>query len=599
MELKMNLSPFKRLFMRKMTPAVYYILMFLFSVGNLLIMHYYIVGHCSTETPLDCMAYTDNVLSIFIDVTVLAFVSLLITRRRLKPSLAITYAVTLCWAFSNVMYSRFFGIYMPFSAICQVSNLSDGFMIRCIVDGFRMSDLLFVIPAILFIIIYHRTDNLRPRCKSIISSFLAILLTVLSVNCCFAAKIAKSNPYCNSFMWNLNTRYYRYHMTTLFPLWATFVRGTLRMNAVMLWNDPMTAGGISEEDRKSIDLVVADHSLRKTDEFVHPEIQNIIFIIVESYLSLLSDMKVGNIEVTPNLNRLKCENNVYYNGRMKSDITIGESADGQFIYMTGLLPLRNTITVNKAQWITLPGLPKMLKYKYPKMTSRMVIPTRPTFWNQSTMTRQYGFDRLYSTSDYEKETGGTLTKEQVLYGEINDEQIFSLAMAADNKSEDRFFSLILTMSMHSPYNHVVGGDTLFADKSFPEEFNNYLTAAHYTDMHIGRYLQHLKEKGIYDNSLIIIAADHYAHDDLLDMKGKISNDVPLYIINGNIDSGNAFTGECHQLDVYTTILDLLGIETEWRGLGHTLLHKDFVPSVDDDMSNISEKIIRGDYFRKK
>jgi len=50
--------------------------------------------------------------------------------------------------------------------------------------------------------------------------------------------------------------------------------------------------------------------------------------------------------------------------------------------------------------------------------------------------------------------------------------------------------------------------------------------------------------------------------------------------------------------VYTTILDVLGIRSRWRGLGHTLLRKDYENSVTDEIESISDKIIRGDYFRR-
>ena len=83
------------------------------------------------------------------------------------------------------------------------------------------------------------------------------------------------------------------------------------------------------------------------------------------------------------------------------------------------------------------------------------------------------------------------------------------------------------------------------------------------------------------------------------MEGIVKPEIPLYIINGGIDNTTAWTGECNQLDVYTTILDVMGIENKWRGLGHTLLNKDYKNSVTEKIHEISDMIIFSDYFQEK
>ena len=83
---------------------------------------------------------------------------------------------------------------------------------------------------------------------------------------------------------------------------------------------------------------------------------------------------------------------------------------------------------------------------------------------------------------------------------------------------------------------------------------------------------------------------------MLKMDGKLSDHTPLFIINGNISQNNSWKGEFHQLDTYTTLIDLLAINEPWRGLGHTLLTTKYVNSVNDKASDISYWIIEGDYF---
>ena len=83
---------------------------------------------------------------------------------------------------------------------------------------------------------------------------------------------------------------------------------------------------------------------------------------------------------------------------------------------------------------------------------------------------------------------------------------------------------------------------------------------------------------------------------MLNMSGRVSDYTPLFIINGDIDKQTAWNKEFHQIDVFTTLLDILNIDSEWKGLGHTLLTPQYQSSVNASSSRISEMIINGDYF---
>ena len=80
------------------------------------------------------------------------------------------------------------------------------------------------------------------------------------------------------------------------------------------------------------------------------------------------------------------------------------------------------------------------------------------------------------------------------------------------------------------------------------------------------------------------------------MQGRITTDLPLFIINGNIKQEEAYFGPAEQLDVFTTILDVLQVKSSWHGFGHTLLKRDYEPSVTDDIWTMSDWIVRGHYF---
>ena len=84
--------------------------------------------------------------------------------------------------------------------------------------------------------------------------------------------------------------------------------------------------------------------------------------------------------------------------------------------------------------------------------------------------------------------------------------------------------------------------------------------------------------------------------DMLKMQGKLSDRTPLFIVNGDIDKQSAWGKDFHQIDVFTTLLDILNIDSKWKGLGHTLLNPHYKSSVDATSYRVSEWIINGDYF---
>ena len=77
--------------------------------------------------------------------------------------------------------------------------------------------------------------------------------------------------------------------------------------------------------------------------------------------------------------------------------------------------------------------------------------------------------------------------------DLNDEQVFTMALQAETTTAQPFFSLIVTMSMHNPYNKFVEHGFEIADKQYSEEYLNYLIDCHYTDAQIERYINALKE----------------------------------------------------------------------------------------------------------
>jgi len=566
-----------------------FILLFLMSVVNLLFMHHQFLHTVALEIECFKTSYIDNLLACLLDASTIYLLAWLITAGRTRISLAIAFLFTLTWSFCNVFYSRFFHQYLSWSSIGQAGNLTDSIVTESMMSGFKIIDLYYPLMAVLFFWMLFRSKGKDVKSRSI--STMAVLWSCLLAIGLAAHSLYMFHPSIG-FVYELEkTLFTPAKMNSMWPNWTVFHKGFVRKMII----EPLTGEGkmkLTPEQMAKIEKEYTDHSQRVTVRTAPEHVKNVIFILVESYLSATSDLVVDGKEITPHLNRLKHDSACYYNGHLQPDVFIGESSDGQLIYMAGLLPLHSEISVSKVRNNRIIGLPEQLKKKYPALTSYTIIPTNPTLWDQQAMTNAYGFDKLYSMIDYQAEM-----KDNDSGGFLTDKMIFAYAAKKDEGNRPPFCTLLLTMSMHMPYDKHIEHDFVIHDNSLPQAYKNYLTDCHYTDMHLGNYLQELKAKGLYDNSLIVIASDHDAHPDYLDMKDKISREIPLYIINGGIDKEKAWDGRCHQLDVYTTIIDIMGIESRWRGLGHTLLTKDYHNSVTPQIQELSDWINYGDYFK--
>ena len=553
-------------------------------------MHHYFLQTIGLEVGCFKSSLVDNLIACLLDVSVILFIAWIITLRRLRISLAITFVITLIWSFCNVFYARFFHQYLNWSSIGQAGNLSDASVVNSMLAEFHTIDLYYPIMAILFFWIFIRWRGHNTTSKSLRTIILtwlicAILGIIVHISYIF-------HPHYGVVYALEKTMFTPEKMDSMWPNWTVFHKGFFRRLVV----DQLTRDSeikLTKEQIEEIEKAYSDHSQRVTKRTAPDHIKNVIFILVESYLSVTSDLIVDGKEITPNLNKLKHDSTVYFNSHMRPNVSIGESADGQFIYMAGLLPLHSEITVSKAKRDTIIGLPEQMKKIFPDLKSYPLIPTNPSLWEQQPMTEAYGFDHLYSMIDYQAE----IDREND--GFLSDGMIFNYASFKDKSIQQPYFSLILTMSMHQPYDAFEEHGFEVTDKNLPQRYKNYLNSCHFFDMQIGKYFEELKAKGLYDNSLIIIVSDHDARPRYLDMEGKISDDIPIYIINGGFNPSEAWDGECNQLDVYTTILDIMGIDSKWRGLGHTLLKKDYQNSVTSETQELSDLIIYSNYFSTK
>jgi lipoteichoic acid synthase len=94
--------------------------------------------------------------------------------------------------------------------------------------------------------------------------------------------------------------------------------------------------------------------------------------------------------------------------------------------------------------------------------------------------------------------------------------------------------------------------------------------------------------------MIVIASDHHVHT--TDFGGGIPKDIPFFIINCDIQD-KMYKGPCNQVDLYTTLIDLLNIPNAWPGLGYSLADNRYNSLELKERWDVSELILFSDYFK--
>ncbi len=292
--------------------------------------------------------------------------------------------------------------------------------------------------------------------------------------------------------------------------------------------------------------------------------KNLIFIVVESLNAKAVSYRYGSHRLMPILSGLMDADGSISTVEMVPQIRSGLSSDGQLILNTGLYPASDCTTA----WIygtnDFPSLAKMLKKSY----SFEAIWEPEHFWNHHVTTKSYGYDAL--VSDIRKSAQGQKKGK--------DGVLFDTSLAIMDTIPHPFFALITTMSMHAPFSEKVQRPEWISDiPDIPDMMRKYLTVCHYFDTELGKFIDELKRRDIYDHSVIVIASDHDAPVD--GMTGPQGSNRIVFAA-----SNTGFTSKIEhpagQVDAFPTILEIMGRSDGYTGMGISMLNSDNTGAVD-------------------
>ena len=328
--------------------------------------------------------------------------------------------------------------------------------------------------------------------------------------------------------------------------------------------------GVSDDEKQLAENFIKTNCPTYTDNSYKTSIErpNLIFIMVESLNAWAVNLDIDGKPVTPTLNSLAADSANIVCLNVIAQVKNGHSSDGKFMYQTGLLPMIDCSVAMEYSNRTFPSLVKALKQRGYKAVE--ICGDESSLWNVENMSAAYGFDELYHHPELEEELEAANYNLDKVVMEFAEKYVPTIG--------GNFMVQIFTGLMHSPYNYDFEPATwISASKKYTQNVRNYLEKTHYFDMKLGQFLESLKQSGLYDNSVIVIASDHNELvDDEPNGRPSISengNECVFIVINGG--QGKLINGPIGQIDIYPTLLDVMGLnDYKWKGLGHSLLRYD-------------------------
>jgi phosphoglycerol transferase MdoB-like AlkP superfamily enzyme len=196
-----------------------------------------------------------------------------------------------------------------------------------------------------------------------------------------------------------------------------------------------------------------------------------------------------------------------------------------------------------------------------------------------------GIDKYYGRTEYNDES------EFDGFWGIWDEPFLQYMKKTLDQEKSPFFSTIFTVSSHEPFNIPKK-----YKKKFPEGDIPIHKCVEYTDFSLKRFFVEAKKTPWFENTIFVFVADHanaIFYKEYTEGTEHFAIPIMFYKLNSQyvgVDDDFA-----QQIDIYPTILDMIGYQKPFRSWGRSLLDKkSSTPFVMNSTGNLYQ-FSRGNY----
>lgn len=476
--------------------------------------------------------------------------------------------------YANVAFYRFFNDFITLPVLFQTSNFGElGTSVAeiiSLVDIFYFTDVILIILAAKFMPKLGEIYTVRKEARR---AYFVLALAVVFLNLGLA-ETERPQLLTRSFDRELlvkNIGTYNYHLYDIYIQSKSSAQRALADGSELVEVD---------------NYVKANQASINEEMFGKYEGRNLILVSLESLQNFVLENDMNGYEVTPFLNSLIHDEDTYFFNNFYHQTGLGKTSDSEFLVENSLFGLgRGAVFFTHGGNTYNSMAEKLGNHGY---FTNVMHANNKSFWNRDMIYQSLKIEKFYDIESYE------VNDENSVNWGLKDIPFFEQSVELMLDMPQPFYSRMITLTNHYPF-------TLDEeDKMIPEynsnsgTLNRYFQTVRYLDESVKVFFEELKEKGLYENSIIVMYGDHYGisenHNKAMAMyleKEKITpydsamlQAVPLYIHVPGSGDGQIIEKIGGQIDLRPTILHLLGIDTSNdMQLGADLFseeHEDFV-----------------------
>ena len=302
---------------------------------------------------------------------------------------------------------------------------------------------------------------------------------------------------------------------------------------------------LDKESAKEIVENVYNTGPARSPSILNVDQPNIIIIMLESFTAKLAGSLGGMQGVTPQLDSIAA------NGLSFTQIyAAGDRSEKALTSILSGYPNQGITSIIKTpnKTMHLPGLSQALEQQ--GYVTSFTYGGELEFANIKSYLLNTGFDKLTDKYSF------PLAQRTTSWG-VHDEYVFDYFLSELSAKKSPFFSMLFTLSSHEPYDvpakHFTGKDIL-------SQFKN---SVFYTDSLLGEFINKSRTAPWWQNTLIVIVADHghpLPGNDANDLPSKFH--IPLVFTGGALQLKGTINTIGSQTDIAATLLNQLNISSE-------------------------------------
>ena len=473
--------------------------------------------------------------------------------------------------FANAVFYRFFNDFITLPVLFQTSNFKDLTSSVTgnlqVVDVFFFSNVLLVYLAIRFI---PKTEDTPIRRKAARKVYFIMSAAVMMLNLGLA-EIQRPQLLTRTFDRELlvkNIGAYNYH------IYDVFIQSKSHAQRALADGSELVEVG---------NYINANYAAPDEEKFGIAEGRNVIAVSLESLQSFVINEEMNGQVITPFLNELSKDPDTFYFSNFYHQTGLGKTSDSEFLVENSLYPRNGGAVFFTHSGNTYDSMAKRLGQN--GYFTNVMHANDKSFWNRDIMYQALDIDHLYDLESYEVGEG-----DAVNWG-MKDIPFFEQSADLMTEMQQPFYSRLITLTNHYPFD--LDEEDMYIEPydSNSKTLNKYFQAVRYMDEAVKLFFEDLKEKGLYDNSIIVMYGDHYGisenHNKAMSMyldkeltaydNAKLQR-VPLYVHIPGYGKGETVEEVSGQIDLRPTLLHLMGIETQGdMQLGKDIFSPDHEP----------------------